>query len=589
VIALLLLALLQGKAIPGPAVAVGEADRAELQRLLDAYPKDPAPDVAVVRKAVQWALSYGEFMDAKDVAAAKSLLKRDPAKPRLAIHAYRSKIDDSLQPYGVVLPEGWSAGDAKKRRLDFWLHGRDEKLTELRFLASRKNSLGEFAPADGFTVHLYGRFCNASKFAGEVDLFEAWEDLKKRYPIDDDRVAVRGFSMGGASAWHFGAHHAGLFAAVAPGAGFAETPVYARMFYDAVKPTDYEQKLWRWYDATGYAANLANTTVVAYSGELDKQKQAADIMAEAMKQEGLTLTHVIGPKTEHKYEPEAKKEVARLVDAAVAKGRVAEPDSVRLTTFTLRYPTQKWVTVGGLEKHWERARIDAVHKGGIVSVKAENVTSFRIDLLKYKQLDVDGQNVAAGLPWFNKVDGKWVNASESLPGLRKRPGLQGPIDDAFMDRFVFVTPSGPLDPKLDVWVRRQLAEAVDAWRKILRGDVRIVQDKELTAKDVDESHLVLWGDASGNSVLAKVADRLPKLPAYDPATAVPVLIAPNPLNPKRYVVLNSGFTWKENAAASNSRHVPLLPDWAILKLDAPAGAKMSQRVLQAGFFNEEWK
>ena len=36
-------------------------------------------------------------------------------------------------------------------------------------------------------------------------------------------MLVRGFSMGGAAAWHFGAHFAGLWAAVAPGAGFTET------------------------------------------------------------------------------------------------------------------------------------------------------------------------------------------------------------------------------------------------------------------------------------------------------------------------------------------------------------------------------
>ena len=55
----------------------------------------------------------------------------------------------------------------------------------------------------------------------------------------------------------------------------------------------------------------------------------------------------------------------------------------------------------------------------------------------------------------------------------------------------------------------------------------------------------------------------------------------------RYVVLNSGFTWAENAGASNSRHVPLLPDWAII--DPKAGGTMSQRVAAAGFFDEEWK
>ena len=49
-------------------------------------------------------------------------------------------------------------------------------------------------------LHLYGRYCNANKFAGEVDLFEALDDVKRHYPIDENRMLVRGFSMGGAAA-----------------------------------------------------------------------------------------------------------------------------------------------------------------------------------------------------------------------------------------------------------------------------------------------------------------------------------------------------------------------------------------------------
>ncbi|HYF00972.1 MAG TPA: hypothetical protein VEJ18_18765, partial [Planctomycetota bacterium] len=230
---MLLAALAQEKRIPGPAVPIPAADRAELEAALKAVTASPDPDVEILRKAVDWALRYDEFTDAKQVAAARALLKA-ATSPRpntgLVVHGYRSRLDDSIQPYGLVVPASYQPG--KKHRLDLWFHGRDEKLTELRFLEQRLKSPGEFTPPDTIVLHLYGRFCNASKFAGEVDAFEAIEDVKKRYSIDDDRILVRGFSMGGASAWHLGVHHAGLWAAVAPGAGFAETPVYARMFND---------------------------------------------------------------------------------------------------------------------------------------------------------------------------------------------------------------------------------------------------------------------------------------------------------------------------------------------------------------------
>ena len=56
-------------------------------------------------------------------------------------------------------------------------------------------------------LHPYGRYCNANKFAGEIDVLEALDSVKKRYRVDDDRIAVRGFSMGGASTWQFAVHY----------------------------------------------------------------------------------------------------------------------------------------------------------------------------------------------------------------------------------------------------------------------------------------------------------------------------------------------------------------------------------------------
>ena len=161
-------------------------------------------------------------------------------------------------------------------------------------------------------LHLYGRYCNASKLAGEVDLFEALDAVKRDYAIDENRILVRGFSMGGASAWHFGAHYAGLWAAVAPGAGFTETPQFQKLKLTGETPRPWwEQKLWHLYDATDYAVNLYNTSTVDYHGEIDPQKQAGDVMERAMAEEGLRLMRIEGPQTPHKYHPDSKIEIDR--------------------------------------------------------------------------------------------------------------------------------------------------------------------------------------------------------------------------------------------------------------------------------------
>jgi hypothetical protein len=70
---------------------------------------------------------------------------------------------------------------------------------------------------------------------------------------------------------------------------------------------------------------------------------------------------------------------------------------------------------------------------------------------------------------------------------------------------------------------------------------------------------------------------------------VPVLIYPNPLNPKRYVVLNSGFTYREYDYLNNARQVPKLPDYAVIDVRTPPSSRRPGVIAAADFFDEEWK
>ena len=175
-------------------------------------------------------------------------------------------------------------------------------------------------------LHPFGRYSNAFKFAGEVDVLEALDHVRKHYRIDDDRVVMRGFSMGGAGCWQMAAHYPGRWAAAAPGAGFSETEQFLKVFQkEKLSPTWYEKKLWQMYDCPVYAGNFFNLPLVAYSGEKDSQKQAADVMAEAYKAEGLELVHLIGPNTGHGYHPTAKAELNRRIDILAEEGPAARP------------------------------------------------------------------------------------------------------------------------------------------------------------------------------------------------------------------------------------------------------------------------
>src|SRR5690606_10837829 len=99
--------------------------------------------------------------------------------------------------------------------------------------------------------------------------------------------------------------------------------------------------------------------------------------------------------------------------------------------------------------------------------------------------------------------------SATLAGLHKKQNLQGPVDDAFMDSFLMVTPTGtPIAPGTAAWAKSEQDRAIAEWRKQFRGDAQVRKDPEITDEDIANGNLVLWGDRDSKRVLARIADRL---------------------------------------------------------------------------------
>src|SRR5438445_592712 len=454
-----------GQFLPPPGPQLSQEDRKDLQARVDELGKqieslrkelkdrpnllELLPDVEIFRKAVRFPLEYDEICDvgkarrALDAGTKRAALLREGKAPWTSeggVRAYRSWIDGSVQPYMLAVPKNYHPAAALQYRLDIFCHGRDEKLTDLNFISGKAPAAAE----DHLVVHPYGRYCVANKFAGEIDLFEILESLKKQYPIDENRIVLTGFSMGGAAVWHLATHYPDRWVAASPGAGFAETRQYQNINVNSPNaPPWYEQRLWHFYDATDYAANLANFPLIAYHGELDKQKQSSDVMEAALAEEGLKLTRNVGPGVGHQYEDKAKAELDRRLAEYAHLGRNPMPPEIHFTTWTLRYNYCFWVSLEGLEEHWKRARVDAK----LIDKHVVEATTSNVSAITFEQatvINIDGQKIeipGIGRVFLRKIAGKWqAEKREPLP-LMKRPGLQGPIDDAFMDRFIYIAPT----------------------------------------------------------------------------------------------------------------------------------------------------
>lgn len=604
---------------------------------------DAIADAGVFAKSVAWALRYDTQFTAIDVALLKKSLER--AKERVAAleagrqpwaarkgkiaRAFVSAVDGSVQPYGLIVPAKYDP--RKPMRLDVVLHGstRPVGMSELRFLNrfDEGDGPGKDAPEQGFLeLHPLGRVENCYRWAGETDVFEAIEAVCRNYAVDRDRIVLRGMSMGASGTWHLGLKHPDRFVALGPYCGYVDTHEFSRTplatFVKVGPLPAHQEKALHMLDSIDYAANAGVVPAIACMGEKDVFFQAHVLMGKAMEKEGLKMVNLISPGTGHVIDPVTHKEQMRRIGEYAAKGLDHKPRHVHFVTWTLKYSRCHWLQVLGLGEHYARAEVEArvVADGSVDVAEPKNVTRFAIlpPLLQEAapRLRVGGKVVP--LPAHEgifpprktvvgKRDGRWVYLGE-LYDLRldgKRPGVQGPIDDAFTTPFLCVRGTGkPWNPVVQRWSEASLKRFAYEWHRYFRGDLPVKDDVDVTEEDVRRCNLILFGDPSSNRWIGKVLPHLPVQwtrdelrlgPArYAAADHTPVLIQPNPLARGRYMVLNSGHTFHEKELASlNYLLFPRLGDWAVHKVGGKVpenpSLPLDETVLRAGFFDERWR
>jgi hypothetical protein len=606
--------------------------------------RDPVlAEVEIYHKAAVWIVRHQEWYTADAGAWTLAVLDRGLLRASQAaqgehpwlsqtghdtVRAYRSRIDGSVQPYAVTLPADYGKDPRQKWRVDVVLHGRDSSLTEVKFLHQHAGDKPAAKDLHFIRIDIFGRVNNAYRWAGEMDVLEALDAflagermMNREALVDPRRWVLRGFSMGGAGTWHLGLHRPDRWCVIGPGAGFTTTHGYIKGLPEQL-PT-YQEACLHIYDAVDYAENAFNVPIVAYGGDKDPQLQASRNIEERLKALQIPMTHLIAPGLGHTFPPEWQKkaEAEYAKYAGPGKGRKEYPEKVCFTTYTLRYPSCDWVELLGLDRHYRKARVDAEKTADGFTVKTVNVRALRLRLPsgepKTLHMQIDSQKVNA-LPvvtsqlgqryvYLEKRDGTWSAvrpqklAVDRLRRPQKTTGLQGPIDDAFLDAFLCVRgTSATWHPATSKYAAANLERFRAEWDKFLRGDLPIKDDTEVTEEDLATKHLILFGDPSSNSLIAQALDGLPLKWTKESITLagktvsaaehVPVLIYPSPLATGRYVVLNSGHTFHAaEFRGTNALLFPRLGDYALLKLGATEKDPLAVEIATAGLFDDFWQ
>lgn len=611
--------------------------------------EDLIADVDIYAKAGKWLLEFPQgFANAQAITNYLAVLDRGMERGRLLqkgqspwvmekgrkVLGYYSALDGSVQPMGVTVPDPYDA--AKADRLYVWLHGRSNGLTEAGFI----NGIGNAPrfPNTAFTEEIgqltldcFGRGNNANHQAGEIDIFEGIAAMQRRFKIDPDRIILRGFSLGGAAAWHIALQYPDRWAAAEVGAGTYP----GRLVYAATPFPAYQQGPLHIYEnIIDWALNAYNLPLAAHDGDADNQvatvgapRGAAPAQNRGQLESSLRVRAQLGKEgfpsegpegnwtvkgtrdiflissgTQHGVNREVKTKLDAFLKEYGDQGR-QDPDRIRFLTYTTRYNQCFWVSLDALEKHYERAEVDAERTDGgkQYRIATKNLTRLTLrETSKAAGIQIDGQNLkvkAAPEIVLEKVGTSWrLTKSDKWGGLHKTHGLQGPIDDAFLDPYLLVRPTGtPWNAAANQHALRILEHFDREWAMNYRAHPRVKDDKDVTPADFAKYNVILFGDPGSNSWMAKMAAKLPLKwtretiaiagESFPAGEHLPVLVYPNPLNPSHYVVLNTGLTISDQDYNADYA-MPRFGDIAVLKIKDPSEPP---EIAWAGLFDESWR
>ncbi len=524
------------------------------------------------------------------ISAAQSLPAQSYATGPQAV-TFASEVDDTDQPYGLYVPKNFDP--SRKYPLVIMLHdvSSNHRLA-LRRVFGWPNRPGE-TDADAnrfFPAFRDVNYIVASPLArgtlgyqglGERDVYDVLADVKRRFPIDDDRIFLTGIGMGGGGTLWLGLSRPDLWAAIA-----AVCP--------AAPPGSEE-----------LAGNALNLPLKLFQGEIDPLVKAEQTRRwhQQFRGAGVKVEYVEYAGVRHNAGDFAYK-AAAIFSAFDQYRRNPLPDRVRFSTRDYQHGTAYWVQLDQITPGTLAAIDVRFEARNNLRIKTNSLISFTLNLKDHPMLTkVQLLNLTVdGAPFklkpqdsisFTREPKGWV-AKRSLPSPRqKREGQEGPIGRAVASRQIYVYGTGGSPSVDDLIRRRNQANLAAEWstpRARLMLTNRVIPDGEVTDHETKSANLILFGNKDTNSAIAGIAARLPI--QLNSGAADYGLVFITPLGGQSYAIIASGLPWWTRADQSNRtglaqnpfpyRALETFPDFILFKggLD---------NVIAEGSFDRDWK
>ena len=508
---------------------------------------------------------------------------------------YFSTVDDTDQPYALYLPPDFDSSKAYPLVISLHGAGSNHRLN-LRRVFGKSNLedendveasryFPEWEDVDYVVAAPYARGTMGYRSVAERDVLDVLADVRRRFPIDPDRLYLTGLSMGGGGTLWLGLTRPDLWAAIAP-------------VCPAPPP-----------GTEALAPNALHLPTRFFQGAADPVVPAESTRAWVERLDSLG-TDVLYDEYEgvgHESWEGAYAD-GQIFDWFGQFARDPHPERVRFTSDRYEYSQAYWVrldrltpgTLAGIDVRFTAPdRIEATTSElGAFTLKLAGHPSFTPgDSLDVRIDGTDVRAAAADSVSFSKREGTWTAERYEAPEGAKRSGLEGPVGAALSGRHIYVYGTAD-DPSEGELAARQ-AEAIKAatW-SVYRGPFwgrvmvfpRVVADGDVRPSDLESANLVLLGTRETNALVERFADRLPlhladTTGAYGLVYAFPV--------GDRYALVHSGRPWWTSASEGRGAPSPFVHEVPALQLlDLPDYRLFEgplDSVVVEGRFDADWQ
>lgn len=508
--------------------------------------------------------------------------------------AYLSPVDGSGQPFKLNIPTDYDP--ARPAPVSLYMHGMAGNHVE--HATYMKDKTG------GFEVSVLGR-ARGGRYRGlsEADVLHVLDYVEAHWAIDAARVHLMGGSMGGAGMFWLASRYPHRFASGRPVCGNAsEVPL----------------------------GNLLHFPVYATHSDDDFQVPVLHSRGPAARLKELGADFTYDETTGFGHAVWNYKEGNERADAWYTQKVRPASNTLRRLTYTAldgRAMRNYWAEIVEWGPKPEPASFSADVSGkNQITLRASNVRRLAlrlneapVDLTASLELSIAGSSLrrAAPLPsaltLSRQENGSWV-IEEKAPDLPFRLHTPGGANQLYDGQPLLIVYGTSGANEADTALREAAVIASRSfnasWQspngdvgsdgishnQNLYGELTIAADAEVTPEQLETHHLVLIGTAAENTLVARIADRLPlryeanevrfsdgtKEPASDTSIG---LVTYNPLAPRRlifWVAANERAAYRADALVPRVLGTfPTGIDFAMARASQPA-------LLMARSFDSRW-